>query len=166
MSATAVDIRRILTAPQVARLLGLSRETIYAACRRGEIPHVRIGRLVRFDAATIRRWKKGLHSVHATITNPETQDPINQARRRVLDGMVGIPAATGRDREAGTPERGDRPRIRDRKDRGQSEGAGVGETYPDFSYLDRPRVGRKGVVAQPLKQVGATHTEDMALDAE
>lgn len=37
----------ILTVEQAAELLRCSTNTLYEACRRGEVPHLRIGRLIR-----------------------------------------------------------------------------------------------------------------------
>ena len=36
----------VLTVNEVAELLGMSRNSIYNGIRRGEIPHIRIGKLV------------------------------------------------------------------------------------------------------------------------
>ena len=40
----------------VAKKLGLSRKTIVVMAREDRIPHIRIGRYVRFDPAEIARW--------------------------------------------------------------------------------------------------------------
>lgn len=45
----------LLTADQVAADLGVSKDWIYSEVRAGRIPHVRLGRSVRFRAAAIRR---------------------------------------------------------------------------------------------------------------
>jgi len=37
-------------------LLKLSRDAIYAACARQEIPHRKIGRLIRFSRSALVRW--------------------------------------------------------------------------------------------------------------
>lgn len=46
----------VLTVPEVARLLRIGRNAVYEGCARGEIPHVRVGRLLRFPRAAIMRW--------------------------------------------------------------------------------------------------------------
>ena len=48
----AVD--RALTPAQAARLLQLSTKTVYRLCRRGLIPHARIGRLYRISPQAVR----------------------------------------------------------------------------------------------------------------
>ena len=47
---------KLLTAPEVAGLLGMRTDFVYALARRGEIPHLRFGRSLRFRAETIERW--------------------------------------------------------------------------------------------------------------
>ncbi len=50
----------LLDADDVAAALGVSRDWIYAEVRAGRIPHVRLGRNVRFRAATIEDWLSSL----------------------------------------------------------------------------------------------------------
>jgi len=50
--------RQLLTAEQVAEFLRLSTWQIYELARRGEIPHVRIGRVVRFRSDTLDEWTR------------------------------------------------------------------------------------------------------------
>lgn len=47
---------RLLTVDEVAALLGFHRQTVYEKVASGEIPHIRIGRTVRFDQGELRRW--------------------------------------------------------------------------------------------------------------
>ena len=47
----------LLTADDVAEVLGVPRTFVYALARRGELPTVRIGdRYVRFRSETLQRW--------------------------------------------------------------------------------------------------------------
>jgi excisionase family DNA binding protein len=46
----------MMTVYDVADLLGLHRVTVYEKVSRGEIPHVRIGRAIRFDREVLERW--------------------------------------------------------------------------------------------------------------
>lgn len=58
---------RLLTADDVAGLLGVPRTFVYALSRRGSLPTVRIGdRYVRYRAQTIHEWIAGQES-----TRPE-----------------------------------------------------------------------------------------------
>jgi excisionase family DNA binding protein len=46
----------LLTASEVARMLRLSRSEVYGLVRGGGLPSLRIGRLVRFIPAAVRRY--------------------------------------------------------------------------------------------------------------
>lgn len=47
---------RLLTADQVAQLLQVKRSWVYAETRAGRIPHVRLGRYVRYRLDAIEVW--------------------------------------------------------------------------------------------------------------
>lgn len=47
-----------LTAPQVAKMLGLTKQGVYGMVCRKAIPYCKIGGRVRFVAADIDRWMK------------------------------------------------------------------------------------------------------------
>jgi len=46
----------LLRAPEVAELLDLSTDRVYALARQGRIPNVKIGRSVRFARAAVGAW--------------------------------------------------------------------------------------------------------------
>jgi excisionase family DNA binding protein len=46
----------VLTADQVAELLGVNRKTIYEAAQRNEIPHRRLGRRLIFERGSVVDW--------------------------------------------------------------------------------------------------------------
>ncbi len=46
----------ILTIPEVARYLKISKSKIYYLVQRREIPHVRIGRNVRIKESELTKW--------------------------------------------------------------------------------------------------------------
>ena len=46
----------IMTADEVAELLGVNRKTIYEAAARGEIPHRRLGRRLIFERGCMLSW--------------------------------------------------------------------------------------------------------------
>ena len=48
-----MELEASLTVQEVAKLLRMSRQTIYNLTREGEIPHFRIGTKVRFNRADI-----------------------------------------------------------------------------------------------------------------
>jgi len=49
-------IGRALTADELARMLTVSRITIFKQAKAGQIPSFRIGTCVRFDPKTVARW--------------------------------------------------------------------------------------------------------------
>ncbi len=46
----------LLTAEDVAEMIGMGSDWIYAQVRAGRIPHVKLGRYVRFRAESIEEW--------------------------------------------------------------------------------------------------------------
>jgi excisionase family DNA binding protein len=46
----------LIAAEEVADLLGMSRDWVYAEVRAGRIPHIRLGRYVRFRRESIEAW--------------------------------------------------------------------------------------------------------------
>jgi excisionase family DNA binding protein len=55
MSAEYPD-RVLLTAEEVAEMLGMGVDWIYEQARRGRIPVVRLGRYLRFRRESIEKW--------------------------------------------------------------------------------------------------------------
>jgi excisionase family DNA binding protein len=49
----------VMTADEAARLLRVSRWTLYAAINRGEIPHRRVGRRILFSRRALMLWLDG-----------------------------------------------------------------------------------------------------------
>lgn len=47
---------KLLTVPQLCELLQVKRDWVYDKVRRNEIPHVRIGTLIRFRESDIAAW--------------------------------------------------------------------------------------------------------------
>jgi len=50
----------LLTPDQIAQVLGVKPSTIYQWTHQGYIPHVKLGRLVRFDLRVIEQWLQRL----------------------------------------------------------------------------------------------------------
>ncbi|HEX8159192.1 MAG TPA: helix-turn-helix domain-containing protein [Solirubrobacteraceae bacterium] len=55
-SADAAADIELLTAGQVAKLLGVPKSWVYAQSREGRLPTVRLGRYYRYRPAAIQRW--------------------------------------------------------------------------------------------------------------
>lgn len=50
------DIERLLLPQDVAALIGVKLSTVYQWTHLGYIPHVKLGRLIRFKRISIQRW--------------------------------------------------------------------------------------------------------------
>jgi excisionase family DNA binding protein len=48
-----------ISAPDIARLLGVSRVTVYRLAKRGLLPSFRIATAVRFDPSAVAAWLEG-----------------------------------------------------------------------------------------------------------
>ena len=48
-----MELEQSLTVPEVAKLLRMSRQTIYNMVKAGDIPHFRVGNKVRFNRADL-----------------------------------------------------------------------------------------------------------------
>jgi excisionase family DNA binding protein len=68
-----MNITPWLTVADAARHAGVSKDTIYTACERGELRHVRIGgrRAIRLRAAWIDEWLER----HARLSVYPADDP-------------------------------------------------------------------------------------------
>lgn len=53
------SIKKVLTATEVAELLGVNRETVYRLARNNLIPHFHVGSTVRFSKDKIEEWIVG-----------------------------------------------------------------------------------------------------------
>jgi len=52
----------LMTVPEVAKYLGYTEGTIYQKVSKGEIPHLKLGRSVRFRRSEIDEWVERLDS--------------------------------------------------------------------------------------------------------
>jgi excisionase family DNA binding protein len=55
MSKVTGDKRQVMTVPEAGEILGLSRNGAYDAAKRGEIPTIKIGRLVLVPKAALEK---------------------------------------------------------------------------------------------------------------
>ncbi len=58
LSPVTTTIKPLWDAHEVAQRLGIHRTRLYALVRTGRIPHLRIGRAIRFDPASIQAWEQ------------------------------------------------------------------------------------------------------------
>ncbi len=52
-------MKGLLTAKEVAKLLRLSRKTVYKLARSGDLPGVKVGAQWRFSSKAVKRWGNG-----------------------------------------------------------------------------------------------------------
>ena len=57
-SSVSPSVEPLWDARELAQRLGIHRTRLYLLVRTGRIPHLRIGRGVRFDPAAIRAWEQ------------------------------------------------------------------------------------------------------------
>jgi excisionase family DNA binding protein len=50
----------LLSAEDVAALIGMTKDWIYAETRAGRIPHVKLGRYYRYRRESIETWLRGI----------------------------------------------------------------------------------------------------------
>ncbi len=48
--------RTLVGQPEVSKRLGIGRGAVYELVSRNEIPHIRLGRSIRFDMERIEQW--------------------------------------------------------------------------------------------------------------
>lgn len=60
---------RLLTAEDVAELIGMRTDYVYALARSNQIPHLRFGRTLRFRRASVDAWIRAVES--GTLTRSE-----------------------------------------------------------------------------------------------
>ena len=54
---------KLLNAKEVANLIGVKPSTIYQWTHQGFIPHVKVGKLVRFNVDSVMKWLSEKESV-------------------------------------------------------------------------------------------------------
>jgi excisionase family DNA binding protein len=58
------DDQLLLTVPETAKLLRISRNLAYELVARGELPAVRLGRVIRIPRGALNDWVKASASGH------------------------------------------------------------------------------------------------------
>ena len=70
-SPTQSLVEPLWNARQVAQRLGIHRNRLYLLVRTGRIPHLHIGRTLRFDPDAIRAWERSGGWVTPNLTRQE-----------------------------------------------------------------------------------------------
>jgi excisionase family DNA binding protein len=63
---------KVLVAGEVAELLKIPIPRVYELARQGQIPHVRIGRQVRFRQEAVEAWLTSLENLCSEPVQPTT----------------------------------------------------------------------------------------------
>ena len=82
---------RLLTAEEVAQVLGMTVDFVYSLCRRDQIPHLRFGRTLRFRSEAVEGW------LCASERGTLRRSSLNGAapRKRPAPGTGGIRSHAG-----------------------------------------------------------------------
>jgi excisionase family DNA binding protein len=76
----------LITADEVAAITGMSRDWIYAETRAGRIPHVPLGRYVRYRRSSIDEW---ISRLEAATMRPDNRKVGRRGGNRPARGMEG-----------------------------------------------------------------------------
>ncbi|HVZ33927.1 MAG TPA: helix-turn-helix domain-containing protein [Polyangiaceae bacterium] len=76
----------LVTVDDAAKLLNISRRAVYNLADRGIVPHVRLGRTLRFDRVTLEAWIRRQLDQPQSKKEPEThgETPGRDLVRRLL----------------------------------------------------------------------------------
>ncbi len=66
---------KLLNILEIAKMLGVKPATIHCWVSEGFIPHVKLGRLVRFDKTEVIKWVQN-HKVRGRETRLPEKDPL------------------------------------------------------------------------------------------
>jgi len=97
----------LLTIRDVSERLRIKRSTLYAWAEQGCIPHLKLGRLIRFDPDEIESWLQTHRQDPAPEPTPrkrrsshdQVDDLIAQAKREVYTSSRGKPDKAGPNQE-------------------------------------------------------------------
>jgi excisionase family DNA binding protein len=73
-------VKKLMSRKEAADYLGLSERTVYARYQAGDLPAVRVGRVLRFDRRALDRWRCAV-AVNTPTLEPEAlkAPPVSEA---------------------------------------------------------------------------------------
>jgi excisionase family DNA binding protein len=82
-------LREFLTIDELSEYLNLKRSKLYSLVETGELPHYRIGRLIRFRRDDVDRWMEG-HRKEEVDTNRKAKGILKVVNtpRTDIDGLI------------------------------------------------------------------------------
>ena len=88
------NIALLLTVPELSAYLGIKAKTLYAKIEAGEIPHYRLGRLIRFRLDEINAWLEGCRKDISQTAGQSQSRKRKKPSRRSNDHISTIIAKT------------------------------------------------------------------------
>lgn len=77
-------MKEFLTIDELSEYLNLKRSTLYSLVESGELPHYRIGRLIRFRRDDVESWMEG-HRKEAVDTNKKAKGILKAVNKPSID---------------------------------------------------------------------------------
>ncbi len=108
-------MKEILNIDELSEYLGIKKSSLYSKVERNEIPHYKIGRLVRFKKSDIDLWMEKLKSESIPLRVKEktkSKAHSEDARAADIDEIVKRAVADFQQMKYTPKHKGDRTRIR------------------------------------------------------
>lgn len=80
----------LMTAAEVAELLGVPKSWVYEQSRRGRIPTVTLGRYRRYRREAIEAWVEGIELQSGGVPRQPVPAHANPGARRRRTGFTGV----------------------------------------------------------------------------
>jgi excisionase family DNA binding protein len=77
--------KKLLTIVEVAAYLNIKQKTLYLKVESGEIPHYRIGRLIRFRLEEVDTWLMGCRSENRPAIKPQKTERRRKSSKHLTD---------------------------------------------------------------------------------
>jgi excisionase family DNA binding protein len=72
----------LLTVDEVAAMIGMGRDWVYAEARAGRIPHVKLGRYVKFRAEAVEAWLREIERGGTVAVRAKAAPPTPPQKQR------------------------------------------------------------------------------------
>jgi excisionase family DNA binding protein len=77
-------LKEFLTIPDLSEYLTIKKTTLYSMVESGDIPHYRIGRLIRFKMSDVEAWMEN-HRQDPSDANKKAREILKAINRPVAD---------------------------------------------------------------------------------
>lgn len=84
-----MDGKKSLSVQEVSEILNISKNTVYALIKRGELPSYRVGRKVRIDLQDVEYYtnKSRTSNVINTLSDPNIHPPIQESPQKYFNNL-------------------------------------------------------------------------------